>query len=184
MQSTDWPSEHSEALREYHARSMSYLEIAKAINANFHTQYSRNAVLGRCKRMGLGGPDVPADSSESGSMDCSSPKPQGLTPYLGKPYERHATGFILRAPKFEAVKPLKLRCVAIAPRHLALIDLEAGDCHYPYGGDEDGEAITFCGHPRRKNSNYCRAHFHLTRRRGTRAERGAWKMLLRFIGAA
>jgi GcrA cell cycle regulator len=184
MQSTDWPSEHSDALREYHAKGMSCLEIAKAINANFHTRYSRNAVLGRCKRMGLGGPNVPTDLSEPGSMDCSSPKPQGLTPYLGKPGERHATGFILLAPKFEAAKPVKLRCVAITPRHLALIDLEAGDCRYPYGGEEDGEAITYCGHPRRKNSSYCGAHFYLTRGRGTVAERAACKVLLRFIDAA
>ena len=36
-------------------------------------------------------------------------------------------------------------------------------CRYPYGGDEEGEAITFCGHPRRKGSSYCTPHFHLTR---------------------
>ena len=105
MQSTDWPPEHSDALREYHAKGMSYLEIAKALNANFNTRYSRNAVLGRSKRMGLGGRNGSADSSEPRPMDWSSSKPEGLTPYLGKPGERHAPGFILLAPKFEAVKP-------------------------------------------------------------------------------
>jgi GcrA cell cycle regulator len=43
------------------------------------------------------------------------------------------------------------------------MELEAGDCRYPYGGDADGEAITFCGHPKREDSSYCTAHFHLTR---------------------
>ena len=61
------------------------------------------------------------------------------------------------------VKPDKLRCVEIEPRHLSLIDLERGDCRYPYGGDEEGEAITFCGHPRRPGSSYCTPHFHLSR---------------------
>jgi len=183
MQSTDWPSEHSDALREYHAKRMSYLEIAQALNAAFKTRYSRNAVLGRSKRLGLGGRDGPADSSGPCPVEGPSSKPQGLTPYLGKPGERHASGFILLAPKFEAVKPSKLRCAAVAPRHLTLIDLEAGDCRYPYGGDEDGEAITYCGHPRRKNSSYCRAHFRLTRGRGTAAERAACKILLRFVVA-
>jgi GcrA cell cycle regulator len=102
MQSTDWPSEHSEALREYHAKGMSYLQIAKAINASFNTRYSRNAVLGRSKRLGLGGFNGLADSSEPPSVDESSPKPAARVPYLGKPGERHATGFILLAPKFEA----------------------------------------------------------------------------------
>ena len=184
MQSTDWPSEHSEALREYHVKGMSYLEIAKALNANFNTRYSRNAVLGRSKRMGFGGWDRAADSSEPPPVDWPSSKPDARVPYLGKPHERHAAGFILLAPKFEAGKPVKLRCVAIAPRHLALIDLEAADCRYPYGGDEDGEAITFCGHPRRKNSSYCGAHFRLTRRRSTAAERAAFQVVLRLVDAA
>jgi GcrA cell cycle regulator len=82
------------------------------------------------------------------------------------------------------VKPAKLRCVAIAPRHLSLTDLEPGDCRYPYGGDEDGVAITFCGHPRRKNSSYCGAHFRLSRGRGTAAERAAGTVLLRLVDAA
>jgi GcrA cell cycle regulator len=184
MQSTDWPSEHSDALREYYARGMSFLQIAGAMNANFNTRYSRNAVLGRSKRLGLGSSNAPADSSEPGSVDQPNSKPDARVPYLGKPHERHAAPFILLAPKFESVKPVKLRCAAIAPRHLALIDLESGDCRYPYGGDEDDEAITFCGHPRRKNSNYCGAHFRLTRGRGTPAERAACKVLLRFLDAA
>lgn len=188
MQSTDWPPEHSDTLREYHAKRMSYSEIAQALNANFNTRYSRNAVLGKSKRLGLGRGDEPGVSSQPQpqpqSMERSGPKPDGAVPYLGKPDERHASGFILLAPKFKTIKPVKLRCVAIAPRHLALAELEPRDCHYPYGGDEEGEAITFCGQPRRQNSIYCRAHFHLTRRRGTRAERRAWKVLLRFIDAA
>ena len=184
MQSTDWPSVHSDALRQYHAKGMSYLDIAKALNANFNARYSRNAVLGRSKRLGLGGRNGPVDSVEPRVVDGPSSKPEGLTPYLGKPGERHASGFILYAPRFEPVKPVKLRCVAVAPRHLALIDLEAGDCRYPYGGDEDGDVITYCGHPRRKNSSYCSAHFRLTRGRGTPAERAAGKILLRFVDAA
>ena len=59
--------------------------------------------------------------------------------------------------------PVKLRCVGIEPRHLSLTELERGDCRYPYGGDEEGEAITFCGHPRRAGSSYCSPHFHLSR---------------------
>jgi GcrA cell cycle regulator len=64
---------------------------------------------------------------------------------------------------FKEAKPVKLRCVAIEPRHLALTELERGDCRYPYGGDEEGEAITFCGHARRPGSSYCAPHFHLSR---------------------
>jgi GcrA cell cycle regulator len=67
------------------------------------------------------------------------------------------------APVFEDANPAKLRCVEIEPRELSLLDLGWGDCRYPYGGDEEGEAITFCGHPRRPGSSYCTPHFHLSR---------------------
>ena len=53
MQLTDWPPEHSAALREYLVRGLSFSRIAQAINAKFKTAYSRSATLGRAKRMGL-----------------------------------------------------------------------------------------------------------------------------------
>jgi GcrA cell cycle regulator len=67
------------------------------------------------------------------------------------------------APFFEDARPFKLRCVESEPRRLSLLDLGRGDCRYPYGGDEEGEAISFCGHPRQRGSSYCTPHFHLTR---------------------
>lgn len=76
--------------------------------------------------------------------------------------ERFASTARWFAPVFERVELPKLRCVEIEPRHLVLIELEVGDCRYPYGGDEEGEPITFCGHPRREGSSYCTAHFYLT----------------------
>ena len=76
------------------------------------------------------------------------------------------------------------RAFGIEPRHLGLLELQARDCRYPYGGDADGEAITFCGHPRRAGSSYCASHFHLTRGIGSAPERSAIKVLLRLVEAA
>ena len=53
----NWTPEHSDALREYLAKGMSYSQVADAINAKFKTAYSRNAALGRARRMGLAGPE-------------------------------------------------------------------------------------------------------------------------------
>ena len=74
-------------------------------------------------------------------------------------------------PAFDRVEQPELRCVEIVPRQLSLVELEPGDCRYPYGGDREGEAITFCGHPRRERSSYCAPHFHLTLGPGVVAER-------------
>lgn len=88
-------------------------------------------------------------------------------------------------PPKEALKPaepVKLRCVGVQPRLISLLDLEPGDCRYPYGGDKEGEEITFCGHPRRQGSSYCAPHFRLSWGPGTVSERAA--VVLRIVRVA
>jgi GcrA cell cycle regulator len=55
----NWAEEHSQALREYLAKGLSFSEIADALNARFNTDYSRNAAIGRARRLGLAGPAKP-----------------------------------------------------------------------------------------------------------------------------
>jgi GcrA cell cycle regulator len=175
MQSTDWAPEHSAALREYLAKGMSYSQIAKAINAKFGTRYSRCAALGRGKRMGFARPDRPDHRPKSVQ--------KAKRPRLHKLQERQAPKSRRTMPIFDGVT-IGLRCVETEPRHLALLDLAPGDCRYPYGGDEEGEAITFCGHPRCHGSSYCAPHFHLTRGPGTVSERAAGSAVVRLVEAA
>jgi GcrA cell cycle regulator len=155
---------------------MSYSELAEAINAKFKTGYSRSAAIGRAKRLGLAGPDRPDDRRK--------PPAKAKAPRLHKLRERFAPESKRPMPVFERAEPVKLRCVSVTPRHLSLLDLEPGDCRYPYGGDEEGEAITFCGHPRRQGASYCGSHFLLTRGPGTASERTASTVSLRLVEAA
>ena len=180
MQSTDWPAEHCGALREYRALGMSFLQIAKAINAKFGTAYSRSAVIGRARRMRLTGPGRPKDGLKHWLKRPAKAKARRLP----RPPQRHVPETRRPIPALERTEVAKLRCVDIEPRHLRFVDLEASDCRYPYGGDRDGETITFCGHPRRPGSSYCAPHFHLTRGPGSLAERTACTILLRIVEAA
>jgi GcrA cell cycle regulator len=176
MQSTDWDPEHSHALREYFAKGMSYGDIADAINARFHTNYSRSATIGRGRRLGLGNPAQPNDRPAS-----------PINPYALRFYgsvESHIPQAAGPLRISERAAALNLRCIGIAPRHLSLLDLEADDCRYPYGGDEEGEAITFCGHARQPGTSYCCSHFNLTRGPGTASERAAVPVSLRVVEAA
>ena len=176
MQSS-WAEEHSQALREYLARGLSFSEIANAINARFNTAYSRNATIGRARRLGLSGPERPDRPAR--------PKRQQPNPARQKKMRPRVVAEPRPKPRvLERAAALQLRCVGIVPRHLSLLELEDGDCRYPYGGDADGEAITFCGHPRREGSSYCVSHFHLTSGPGTASERSAGKVLLRLVEAA
>lgn len=190
MQSDDWKSEHSAALCEHLARGMSFSAIAEAINAKFNTVYTRNATISRARRMGL---------AHSDSDERPSPPPQEAalpklpetrslseTKWLSETRshrQRRAAEFWRRPPAFES-QPAELRCADVVPRHLTLMDLAPGDCRYPYGGDTEGEAITFCGHPKRLGSSYCAAHFDLAAGPGTAAERAAVPVHLRLVEAS
>jgi GcrA cell cycle regulator len=156
MQST-WEEAHSTALRELVEKGLSFKEVARALNERFGTAYTRNAAIGRARRLGLSTPQ----QAGAGGVFAAQSKPDARkicekrARILAKPPTRLTTS--------ERAAVLQLRCVAITPRHLSLVDLEPGDCRYPYGGDAEGEPVTFCGHPRREGSSYCLSHFHLTR---------------------
>jgi GcrA cell cycle regulator len=117
MQSTNWAPEHSDALREYLAKGMSFSESAEAINAKFKTAYSRSTAIGRATRMGLAGPKPPADLPGHWPGRPSEAK----APPLRRLRERRSPEFIRPVPVFERTEAVKLRCVEIAPRHLWLI---------------------------------------------------------------
>jgi len=181
MQSSNWAPEHSEALRELVARGLSYSEIADTINAKFGTCFTRNAAIGRGKRMGLGGPERP-DRRPKPPRRNKAPKPSKTG--ARKSRKRRATEPSERGPPPDRAEPVKLRCVGVSPRLLSLVDLDGGGCRYPYGGDKDGEAIAFCGHPRLAGSSYCAPHFHLTRDGGCAPERTTGPVALRLVDAA
>src|SRR4051812_39520699 len=177
MEPTNWAPAHSDALREHRAKGLSFSKTAEAINLKFNTCYSRNATVGRARRLGLAGPDRP------------EARPPAKPPRMHKledirSAESKSPEFRRPASAFENAGPAKLRCVEIEPRHLSLIELADGDCHYPYGGDEEGEAITFCGHPKRPGSSYCAPHFHLSRNPQAPSDLAAGAISLRIVEMA
>src|SRR5207244_5233853 len=137
MELSSWAPEHSDALREFVIKGLTFSEVARAINSRFNTSYSRSAALGRARRLGLTAderrkpsmPTKPADLRDIGVPRASDFKTAAL------PWPT--------APVFKEIKPDKLRCVVIEPRHLSLIELESSNCRYPYGCDEECELITF-----------------------------------------
>ena len=172
-----WPPAHCEALKEFVTKGMSYAEAANAINARFGAAYSRNAALGRGRRMGLGEPPRP------------DPVPRATGERFQRDASQRADDFALlkslrRGPVLAGVEGTPLRCVGLVPRYLELSQLERGDCRYPFGGDEEGEEITFCGHPRRNGASYCTPHFHLARNPDVPTERIVSVAPLRLVAAA
>jgi GcrA cell cycle regulator len=180
MQPSIWTPEHCQALRDYRARGLSYGESARRLNARFGSTYTRNAALGRGMRMGLSGPERPGKRAMRSAKVELPKRKRAAVPK--RPRQREAAA--QPAPALGRSGSLKLRCVGITPRLISLIELGSDDCRYPYGGDKDGEAITFCGHPRVPGSSYCPPHFHLTRGDETPSEPAAGPVVLRLIEAA
>ncbi len=175
MQSWSWAPQHCDALRELVAAGLSFAEAAVALNERFGTAYSRNAVIGRAKRMKLA---VRARPRQAPKIKLRKREPAASESAV----RRTEAG--ASAPAARPTPPVKLRCVGIQPRLLRFDELGEGDCRYPYGGDRDGEAITFCGHPRFRGTSYCAPHFHLTRGPRIEAERPAGPFVLRLVEAA
>jgi GcrA cell cycle regulator len=80
------------ALCEFLARGMSFSAIAKAINDKFGTSYTRNAAIGRSKRMGLRGP-APAEKRLERALKAESAGPK-----LSKKPKRSETVLVPEAP--------------------------------------------------------------------------------------
>ncbi|MCP1831518.1 MULTISPECIES: GcrA family cell cycle regulator [unclassified Bradyrhizobium] len=125
MEMMNWLPEHSAALQDLRARGLSYSKIADTINATL--QYGLYAQRG----------DQPSAAHGVGGPRKARAVPAGLR-RIRRLREGRAelTPDLLREPKIftETVEMPQLRCAAVAPRHLSLLDLKPGDCRYPYGG--------------------------------------------------
>src|SRR5689334_22703045 len=151
MESSSWPQAHSDALRDFFAKGMSFAEIARELNARFGTRYTRSAVLGRGKRIGL----APREPGLRTGFIAAITHVRGP----GRIRRGQALDWVMPSKAaYERAEPVRLRSVGISPRLLPLVELEPGDCRYPYGGQKEGEGILFCAHPVRQHSSYCQAH--------------------------
>lgn len=112
---------------------------------------TRNAVIGKLHRLGLGENDRQNVKKVVAPRAPRAPrKPQ--QPKL-KP-SRYAYSV---APEGFVPEPVEVRHAAVEPLHLDLMQLNDQVCHYPYG---DGP-FTFCGCPV-ISGPYCPAHHVIT----------------------
>ncbi len=180
-----WTEEHDTALRVMLAEGLTHAAIAYGLNVKFGTEYTKNASIGRTKRLGLCGPvKVASEESRARTRDRDRLKKQARREAMkaagirilrtssesSEAGERRRERDRLRMQlKRAEMKAADIRCVEIVPRNLTLLELEPNDCRYPYGDSE----ITFCGHAKMEGVSYCVPHFELCRGEGTYSERRA-----------
>lgn len=159
---TFWTTERSDELKALYSLDLSCAAIAATMGRGL----TRNAIIGRVHRMNL----EPRGARGNGRpVDPNRVKKKRIRNRQG---DHHAVFKIVAANGWGDFKIMEtrgfrdgqtLRCVEIAPLNKTLLDLETGDCRFPYGGD-DGIPFTFCGHPKRDDSSYCVPHHALALR--------------------
>lgn len=128
-----WTTEHDAVLRRMRDEDFSSAQIGRALNFEFGTSYSRNAVIGRCHRLEL-------TNKPGGPTRDPTPRVR-TTPF--------------RAPSARTSHHLpEMECAEVVPLHLALLDLAAGQCRWPFGE----RPFTFCGCPTFDEASYCPVH--------------------------
>ena len=150
-----WAAEHDKMRKQLTDAGASAAEIAAQLNATFNTNYSRNAVIGRCQRRGQptrGSPVRKDYAARRAAGPAPAPTPRKPPPRIIQP---------------RAV--IEAACAGIVPLGIRCEDLEPPHCRWPYG---DGP-IVFCGHGRLDDAPYCPAHWQLSVGTGTTSERRA-----------
>lgn len=147
-----WTDERVETLKRMWADGLSASQIAARFSG-----LTRNAVLGKAHRLGLGthklafNPDRPRVAKEKPDP-VIRPKKVKLTPPPVK-----------AAPKEPIVDVLKP-----VPFMKQLVELECSECVWP---ENDGGPFLFCGHPKHNGGPYCEYHHLVSVGPGTRSER-------------
>jgi GcrA cell cycle regulator len=157
------------------------LAIAKAINDKFGTSDTRNAAIGRSKRMGLSGPDPAEKRLER------APKAESAAPKLSKKPKRSKTVLVPEAPGLApplAVEPVKLALYRHPPAAGSLIELKPGDFAIPMAATRTASPSCFAAIRGGTARATARLHFRLTQGPGTASERAAGRILLRLVEAA
>lgn len=132
-------------------------ETAVLLNRRFNTDYSRNAVIGRAMRKGI----VTKNAALGRPRKPRSRKGEATAIGIVERTQRRRTA---PAPQQFACDETGLRVADVVPLHLSLLELEAGQCRWPYGDGSAALPYTFCGCPQFDGSSYCDGHAALAMR--------------------
>lgn len=132
-----WTGEMIVAFRKLHGdkANYSFTEIAAKMSAAFDIQLSRNACIGKARRLGF-------------PMRDATPRQQ---------VEKRKIKVKVDAP-IPVKLPRRLRSSGEDAFNLTIYETREGDCKWPMGKMEDYPPYTYCGHPTPIGCPYCATH--------------------------
>jgi hypothetical protein len=150
-----WTAEQDQWLREHVLNRASSTEIALAFTKTFGLIKTRNAIIGRCHRMGL---NLGAARPSSG---CHGPTFAREVKNRMKNLKPTMPTFAARNPQPPPMPAEPMRAqpkLTIAPKNLTLMQLTNQTCRWPMN---EGGPYLFCGLETMISSPYCVQHTRL-----------------------
>jgi GcrA cell cycle regulator len=165
-----WNEERSNDLAARLANGETFRNIGAELSIKYNVTISRSSCIGRAHRMGLESLHKPGETSLTDVPKVKKPKRERPVRVKTKTLEHRPVysivqngggGFRIHESRTSDLP--NLRCIEIEPLHLTLDQVvDVDGCRYPYGGDREGDPITFCGHtPKKKDKSYCLRHCDL-----------------------
>jgi len=140
----EWTEERIEALKTLWTEGNTASEVSRRLGV------TRNAVIGKVHRLGMGGRHKAA-----APRAISAPSPRRT---------RAASSWAAAAPPLAAPPPRPTRIEPLEFAPMAdLLTLSAHSCRWPIGHPDDPE-FGFCGRERQANVSYCADHRRLALR--------------------
>jgi GcrA cell cycle regulator len=154
-----WTDERVERLKALHAEGHSASEIARSLG-----EVTRNAVIGKVARLGLGpigGGKASSPAQYRRTVAVKAPKP-AKPPPPPKAAQRFNFAFpnaqgATPQHSLERKPPAPVRFVDEAPGEATLLTLGAHACKWPIG-DPLEPSFTLCGRRREEGASYCQEH--------------------------
>lgn len=148
MRGSFWDDEHVALLTQLWSEGLSAAKVAEAINRQFGTDYSRNAVVGKLDRLGLTGnrKGTTAAASKLHAAQKRAARQQGGKHAPRFTFARHEPAYI-----FPAAPPPRRSMRGAPPKPacppITILDLRDNcTCKWPLERDEYGERL-YCGGP-------------------------------------
>lgn len=165
---TLWQQEATDLLIEHYKTGVTASASAKLINAKFGTQYTRNAIIGKRDRVGLGRANpiqsqMMRDPLAKAALDAERRRKRAerlaKLEQAERSKQRQREIQRLReaealAAKIDAVAPVKPFAKSTTD---AIMSLKFRSCRYPIGG-VGADDFHFCCEPQAENSSYCATH--------------------------
>jgi len=147
-----WTADQDALLKKLYEPTPEGRLSASQIAVQMNCGFTRNAIIGRTHRLGLPLRGHPKAIKKQKIK-------QARTETL-RMVRANSNSNAIRIIESATLESAALRCAAVEPRNLELVELGLDDCRYPYG---DGPFL-FCGHPAIDGCSYCGPHFDLTRK--------------------